>query len=615
MNNLRDDDAVKDERDDAIVGQVLKVSGIVALILAAVVILFVVLQKHGKHEEKKIVRNQIQAPGELNFQAEERPRVVFREYESGIEFVHRNGAVGEKLLPETMGGGVAVFDYDNDGDDDILFVNGTSWPHEKTNIRATQALYQNDGTGHFTDVTKESGLNRSFYGMGVAVGDADNDGDKDVFISAVGKNYFFQNRGGRFVDVTESVGLSGHDDAWSTGSGFFDYDNDGDLDLFVCNYITWNRRLDMEINFTMNGTDRAYGPPTQYRGSHSYLYRNDGGRFTDVSKQAGIQLLNPATGNPMGKGLSVTFTDVQQDGLPDIIVANDTVQNFVFINKGDGTFEDMGMISGIAFDDNGMATGSMGVDVGFFDQGKRMMLSVGNFANESTALYVQGLSKSLMFSDMANQMGIGSPSRLRLSFGVFFFDYDLDGREDILQSNGHLEEEIHSVQAGQHYRQAPQLFWNRGERPVGQYVLVPEEQTGALANPIVGRGASYGDFDNDGDLDVVLTQVKGKPLVLLNDQKLSHHWIRIKLIGTRSNRDAIGAYVTVNAGGLLQKKQVMPTRSYLSQVPTALTFGLGKNETISSIRVQWPGGTEIQYSTDKIDQTIIFKQYQKQYLK
>jgi len=607
MENHPEIDQQDEDRDDAIIGTALKWSGIVILVLALGVIIYVLSQKHEK-QEKNIVRDRITAPEKLSFQSNERPQVAFRAYESGIDFVHENGAAGEKLLPETMGGGVAVFDYDNDGNDDILFVNGTSWPQAKTPSKATQALFKNDGTGKFTNVTKASGLNHRFYGMGVAVGDVDNDGDKDVFFSAVGKNHYFQNQNGNFEDLTERVGLAGREDAWSTGCGFFDFDNDGDLDLFVCNYVTWNRQIDMKINFTMNGTDRAYGPPTQYRGTHSYLYRNDGNHFTDVSEQAGIQILNPATGNPMGKALGVTFTDLQPDGFIDIIVANDTVQNFVFVNKGDGTFEDAGMQSGIAFDDNGMATGSMGMDIGFFDQGKRMIVSIGNFANESTAFYVQSLYKSLMFTDMANQLGIGSPSRLKLSFGVFFFDYDLDGREDILQSNGHLEEEINSVQASQQYRQSPQLFWNSGNQGALKYVLVPEEQTGALANPIVGRGASYGDFDNDGDLDVVLTQIKGKPLVLLNDQELSHHWIKLKLIGTSSNRDAIGAFVTVTAGDLVQKKQVMPTRSYLSQVSTTLTFGLGTAEKIQSLLVQWPGGAEKKYSINEIDQTTVIKQ-------
>lgn len=596
-----------EEQDDAVIGTALKWSAAVIVVLVLAVIFFIISGKQEK-QQKDILREQIAAPEKLNFQSKERPQVIFRTYESGIDFMHENGAEGEKLLPETMGGGVAVFDYDNDGDEDILFVNGTSWPHSKNKSKAVQALFRNDGKGRFKNVTKETGLNRRFYGMGVAVGDVDNDGDKDLFFSAVGKNHYFQNQGGRFKDITESVGLSGADNAWSTGCGFFDFDNDGDLDLFVCNYVTWNRDIDKKINFTINGRDRAYGPPTQYRGTFSCLYRNDGGRFTDVSEKAGIRLLNPATGNPMGKALSVTFADLQQDGFLDILVANDTVQNFVLVNKGDGTFEDNGMFSGIAFDDNGMATGSMGMDTGFFDMGERMVVSIGNFANESTALYVQGQARSIMFSDMANQLGIGSPSRLKLSFGVFFFDYDLDGREDILQANGHLEEEINTVQASQHYRQSPQLFWNRGGQGAAQYVLAPEEQTGGLATLLVGRGASYGDFDNDGDLDVVITQIKGKPLVLLNDQALSRHWIKFKLIGTKSNRDAIGAVVTVRAGGLIQKKQVMPTRSYLSQVPATLFFGLGTAEKIDSILVQWPGGEEKLYSLEGVDQTVTIKQ-------
>lgn len=596
-----------EEQEDAIIGSALKWSAVVILVLVVAVMIYFLSQKQEK-KKKDIQRAAIAAPKELSFHSEKRPIVTFHAYESGVDFVHENGATGEKLLPETMGGGVAVFDYDNDGDEDILFVNGTSWPHSKTSSNATQALYQNDGSGRFRNVTRQAGLDRRFYGMGVAVGDIDNDGDKDLFISAVGKNHFFLNQNGRFEEVTDAAGLAGEDDAWSSGCGFFDFDNDGDLDLFVCNYISWSRDIDMKINFTINGTDRAYGPPTQYRGSHSYLYRNDDGHFTDISQNAGIRILNPATGNPMGKALAVTFADLQQDGLLDILIANDTVQNFVLVNKGDGTFEEMGMYSGIAFDDNGMATGSMGMDTGFFDQGDRLMVSIGNFANESTAFYVQSKARSIMFSDMSNQKGIGSPSRLKLSFGLFFFDYDLDGREDILQANGHLEDEINAVQASQHYRQTPQLFWNRGNTSTAEYVLVPEDQTGDLATPIVGRGASYGDFDNDGDLDVVITQIKGKPLILLNDQNLNHHWVKLKLTGTTSNRDAIGAVVTLTAADLILKRQVMPTRSYLSQVPSTLTFGLGSVDTIQSIRVKWPGGEEKEYSIDGVDRTVEIKQ-------
>ena len=597
-----------EERDDTIIRSALRGTAVLVFTLALGVCLIFVFNRKEKTAEKTIERNRIEAPAQLSFRSNERPHVSFRSYESGIHFTHENGAQGEKLLPETMGGGVAVFDFDNDGDEDLLFVNGTSWSQGNPPSKATQALFQNHGTGRFTDISKNSGLGQRFYGMGVAIGDVDNDGDKDVFFSCVGKNHFFLNQNGRFEDRTDRFGLSGKNDAWSTSAGFFDFDNDGDLDLFVCNYVTWNRDIDMQLNFTLNGTDRAYGPPTQYRGSHSCLYRNDGGEFTDVSEQAGIQLSNPATGNPMGKAMSVTFVDLQQDGFLDILVANDTVQNFVFINKADGTFEEVGSLSGIAFDDNGMATGSMGMDIGFFDRGNRMMVSIGNFANESTAFYVQNMNDPLLFSDMANQVGIGSPSRLKLSFGVFFFDYDLDGFEDMLQANGHLEEEINSIQASQFYRQSPQLFWNRSNPGTVDFVCVPEEEIGDLATPLVGRGAAFGDFDNDGDLDVVLTQIKGKPLVLLNDQNLSHHWIKVKLTGARSNRDAIGAIVTVTTGEFVQKKQVMPTRSYLSQVSTTLTFGLGQADKIDSLSVKWPGGSELHYTIDEVDQTVAIGQ-------
>ena len=528
---------------------------------------------------------------------------------AGIDFVHVNGAEGEKLLPETMGGGAAFFDYDGDDDPDLLLVNSSRWPgRSRSGERATLALYRNDGTGRFADVTDEAGLAVSLYGMGAAVADYDADGDVDLFVTALGPNRLFENRGGRFHDVTARAGVAGAADAWSTSAGFFDADGDGDLDLFVCNYVQWSREVDLELHFTLNGHDRAYGPPTGYRGAWSYLYRNDGdGRFTDVSARAGLHVANPATGAPVGKALAVVFVDVERDGALDVLVANDTVQNFLFHNRGDGTFEEIGATTGVGFDAAGAATGAMGIDAAYYRNDEQLAVAIGNFANEMTSFYV-ARGSGLQFTDEAIGEGIGAPSRLFLKFGLFFFDYDLDGRLDLLQANGHLENEIQEVQAGQTYRQPAQLFWNAGPAARSCYVEVPRDRTGALAEPIVGRGATYADIDADGDLDVLLTEVGGRPRLLRNDQALGHHWLRVDLTGSGAHRDAIGAWVEIEAGGVGQRRQVMPTRSYLSQVELPVTFGLGPATRVDAARVLWPDGTSQPFDVPSIDTTVRVRQ-------
>jgi hypothetical protein len=429
-----------------------------------------------------------------------------------------------------------------------------------------------------------------------------------VFLSALGPDRLLHNEGGRFRDVTAQAGVAGASDAWGTSAGFFDYDNDGDLDLFVCNYIRWSREIDLALAFTLNGRDRAYGPPKQYQGVHSYLYRNEGdGRFSDVSRASGIEVQNPATGEPMGKALGVVFIDADEDGDLDVFVANDTVQKFVFRNRGDGTFEEIGAASGVAFDTAGMATGAMGIDVADYGNTGALAVGVANFANEATSFYVQQ-KDPWQFVDMANSEGVGSPSRLKLKFGFFFFDYDLDGRLDILQANGHLENEINQIQPSQTYRQATQLFWNCGRGARGCYTVVPDDRLGDLGRPIVGRGAAYADIDADGDLDVALTDNGGSPLLIRNDQALGHHWLRVRLVGRAGNREAIGALLVLEAGGVVQRRQVMPTRSYLSQVELPVTFGLGASEHVDSLRVHWPGGAVQDVPVEAVDTVLTVEQ-------
>jgi hypothetical protein len=514
--------------------------------------------------------------------------------QAGITFVHNNGAFGDKLLPETMGGGVAFFDFDNDGHQDLLFINSTYWPeHIPAGKQPTpMALYRNDGRGHFTDVTANSGLDVSFYGTGVAIGDYDNDGLADVFITGLHGNRLFHNEGkGKFHDVTSAAGVGGGGDDWSTSAAWVDYDNDGKLDLFVCNYVRWSPQLDRSASFELPQIGRAYGPPRKFQGTFPYLYHNEGnGVFRDVSAEAGIQIKDPATGLPMAKSLAVAPVDVDADGWIDLVVANDTVQNFLFHNEHNGKFKEIGARSGVAYDAYGLTRGAMGIDSARFRSDDTLGIAIGNFANEMNALYV-ARRDSLVFADEAIKAGVGPASQKLLKFGLFFFDYDLDGRLDVLTANGHLEPEINRVDATQQYRQPAQLFWNSGDKQGMGFEAVPAAKCSPdLLKPIVGRGSAFADIDGDGDLDVVLTQISGPPLLLRNDQPRGHHWLRLKLTGTKSNRDAIGAWIKVRVGGRTLSRQVMPTRSYLSQSELPVTVGLGEATKVDSVEITWPGG-------------------------
>jgi enediyne biosynthesis protein E4 len=598
--------------DDAVIGRAFRWSFIafVALLMAGGG-LYLALKPKARTAETRVTR--LSAPTVPQKPVAEVPAAKFTDITgaAGIAFVHRNGAYGDKLLPETMGGGVAFLDFDNDGAPDLLFVNSTVWPWKAIpgEKLPTLTLYRNDGRGRFTDVTAGSGLDVSLYGMGVAVGDYDNDGRVDVFITAVGGNRLFHSEsGGKFRDVTAEAGVGGSTNDWSTCAAWIDYDNDGRLDLFVGNYIRWSREIDFEVDYKLVGLGRAYGQPNNFEGAFPHLFHNEGrGRFTDVSERSGVQVRNPATGVPAAKTLGVAPVDLDGDGWIDLIVANDTVQNFVFLNQHNGTFKEVGALAGLAFDTYGNTRGAMGIDTGCFRNDAKLGIAIGNFANEMTALYV-AQNAPTNFADEAITEGVGPASRLLLKFGVLFFDYDLDGWLDLLSANGHLEDEISKIQKSQTYAQPAQLFWNAGADQGGFLVVPPHKVGGDLFKPMVGRGSTCADIDGDGDLDVVLTQVGGPPLLLRNDQALGHHWLRVKLVGKKANRDAIGAWVTLRAGGVTQTRQVMPTHSYLSQSELPVSFGLGNTERVDSLEITWPGGAKQAVPPPSVDRLIAVEQ-------
>lgn len=524
---------------------------------------------------------------------------------AGIDFVHINGAEGERLLPETMGGGVAFLDFDNDEDQDVILVNSKDWEWNAKSSNASSALFVNLGDGTFVRLP-DVALEVPLYGMGIAVADYDGDNYLDVFITAVGSNRLLRNvNGEEFEDVTESMGVAGHSDAWSTCALFFDYDNDEDLDLFVCNYVEWSRNRDIEVDYRLAGIGKAYGPPTDFGGTNSYLYRNDGDKFTDMSGEAGIEVLNSATGSPEGKALAVVALDVNSDTWPDLVVANDTVRNFAFLNQGNGTFIESGTELGIAFDTSGAATGAMGIDTAYFSNGDVLSLAIGNFANEMSSFYVQRDNQTL-FSDDAIVSGIGAASRRALTFGLLFVDYDMDGRLDLFAANGHVEPEINRVQSSQQYAQASQIWWNCGSDCERNFIAVDSTGTD-WGKPIIGRGAAYADIDGDHDLDLLVTQVGGRPLLLRNHSTHGKNFVRLQIRQDSSNTNAIGAKVSVRSHENTQTRVVSTTRSYLSQVELPMLFGLSEDTTTVSVAVRWPDGVHSEWDRLRVSTSYVLE--------
>jgi hypothetical protein len=537
---------------------------------------------------------------------------------AGIRFRHSNGADGRKLLPETMGSGVAVLDYDRDGHPDLFFVNSCPWPGRpmpKTG-RPTQALYRNRGDGTFDDVTAAAGLDIMLFGMSVAVGDYDNDGWPDLFVAGVGGNRLFHNiaatNGARaYRDVTASSGLAGGSGLpaitaeafhkWNQPLSFpgsatwFDYDLDGKPDLFVCQYLRWSPSEDLGIDAVLPNGVRAYVPPTRFGGVHGQLFRNLGdGRFTDVSAATGIHVFSEGPGDrmPLAKALGVIVCDPDADGWPDLAVSCDTERNLFFQNVPgpDGTrqFREIGLYAGVALAGDARPRGGMGIDAGEIASAPAIVIA--NFSNEPASLFHRVRTQPLLFSDRADALQLAAPSRMPMKFGSFFFDYDLDGRLDLLFCNGHLEPDIAAAGINQTHAQHVQLFRQTDDDP-SRFALVKWiNERGEAPAPLVGRGCAYFDYDGDGDLDIVVTENHGPARVFRNDAGRANAFVRFVLEGggPGMNRDAVGAVVEIESAGRIQRTLVAGARGYFSQCERTVTFGLGSNSRVDRVTVRWP---------------------------
>lgn len=504
--------------------------------------------------------------------------------QAGIDFRHNSGAFGAKNLPETMGPGCAFFDYDGDGWLDILIVNGMDWPAHRRQ-RSTLRLYRNDRNGTFTDVTQRAGLAVEMYGLGVAIADFDNDGFPDIYVTGVGQSRLFRNTGkGTFVDVTDKAGL-GSRLGFSTSAMWFDYDRDGFLDLFVCNYVKWSPEHD--VFCSLDGKHKSYCTPEAYHGSTCWLFRNRGnGTFEDITAKSGIF-------DTTSKSLGVAMLDVDNDGWPDLFVANDTQPNKLYRNLRNGTFEDMAVAAGLAFSEDGKARAGMGVDAGDYDNSGVMSIAITNFDNEMMALYRP--QKPGVFTDMALRSGVGQQSRRSLGFGCGFADINLDGRLDLVAVNGHIDETVRFLGRNATYAQPPHLFLNDGRAFTDVAAAVGSD----FAAPKVGRGLAFGDFDRDGDVDLLLTTNQGPALLYRNDVTNGARSVRLRLIGVKSNRDAIGAVIRLRTPDGQQTRMVRTGSSYLSQSELTATFGLGRRDQADSVTVEWPSGEHQEFRAVK----------------
>lgn len=497
--------------------------------------------------------------------------------EAGIQFRHNNGKTEHKHIIETMGSGVVFFDYDTDGDADLYFVNSGTVPEEKRDPQQTKlgnALYRNEGYGRFTDVTEMSGTGDTGYGMAAAAGDIDNDGDLDLYVANFGNDTLYRNNGdGTFTDITEAAGI---DNAlWGIAAIYLDFDVDGDLDIFVVNYLVYE--LSMPIT-TYKGIV-GYGHPRSYEGTADVLYRNNGdGTFTNIAEAAGVT--NPSE----GRGMAAVACDYDNDGFPDVYVANDTNRNFLYHNNGDGTFTDESLFIGVGYDETGVAEGSMGVDAGDYNGDGWFDFIVAN--SEKATLYKN--EEGLFFLDATAESGLGQPTLPFVGFSPLFVDYDNDGHLDVFCANGHPQDVIGILTDHDTFAQRDQMFRNNGD---GHYTDVSESAGTYFEVPLVGRAAAAADYDNDGDIDIVIMNSNQHAVLLRNDGGNLKNWLGIKLVGSQSNRDGIGAKVSLIAGGLTQIREVKSGSSYASGSDTRLLFGLDAYQRVERITVVWQSGT------------------------
>jgi len=521
--------------------------------------------------------------------------ITFRDItqKAGIHYAHNNGAFGKKYLPETMGPGVAFIDYDNDGWQDIFVANGTNWPGQPSK-HSTPKLYHNNHDGTFTDVTHKAGLDVEMFGMGVAVGDYDNDGYDDLFVTAMGQSRLFHNNGnGTFTDVTQKAGLMGPKE-FSTSAAWVDYDKDGKLDLVVGNYVQWS--IESDLYCTLDGKSKSYCTPESYKGISVRLWHNRGdGTFEDATRKAGL-------GDPTSKTLGIAVLDYDNDGWPDLLFSNDTQPNKLYRNNGNGTFTEKAVAAGVAFSEDGVARAGMGVDAADYDRSGAPSLLITNFSNQMISLY-HNEGKGL-FVDEAPRSEIGRDTLLTLGFGCFFFDYDLDGWPDIFIANGHIDVDIQKVQPNVKYAMPPHVFRNLGN---GNFQETTNSLGAAFASPRVGRGAAYGDINNDGRLDLLLS-TNGGPVYLFENvssgEAALQKSLRIKLLGTKSNRDGIGSTVKLTAAGETQSKMLRSGSSYLSASELVLTFGLARQEKADAVEIRWPSGQVDRLANIAAGQTI-----------
>ena len=511
--------------------------------------------------------------------------------ELGVEFRHTNGERGEKYFIEPIGSGVALFDFDNDGDLDIYCVNGSTLPQVDTPMPPTNVLYRNDG-GVFTDVTNEAAVGDTGYGLGCCVGDYNNDGFTDLYVTNYGANVLYRNNGdGTFTDVADIAGVAG--DQFSSGCAFVDVDADGYLDLYIVNYVQFDPNTNPEC--ARLGV-RTYCTPEALPGAADVLYRNNGdGTFTDVSEKAGI-------GTTSGKGLGVVCGDIDNDGDVDIFVANDTTPNFLYRNDTDTAIKmtEDALFAGVALSEEGRAYSGMGANLGDFDNDGYLDIVITNFQDQTNSLYHN--AQSGFFNEMSFAKGIGERSLPYLAWGVDFIDFNNDGWLDLFVANGHLDDNIAEMDPIGTYPQPNQLFFNnRG-------INFSEIPDATIAQRKVSRGTAFGDIDNDGDVDVVISNLKDSPTVLRNDGGNTSRWLSVKLIGTHCNRDAIGARVTVVSGGLTQIREVKSGSGYISQNDLRLHFGLADATRVDKLTVRWGCGKRQTLQDIETNQVLVISE-------